>query len=860
MDHPVAHAGGAPGGAWGRCCSAVDDDGRPIPWIKTDAAETIFAGLILLNAVVLGIDIEVGIRNGGQSHPVLFWIQFGFLVAFVVELILRLAADWRFVMSFYGLFDALVIVASIAEYALMALLGGTSPRAAVSVMRTFRVLRIARVARVLHVFPELALLISGLAASMRAVFWVFCFLVVIMYIGALVCAMELGQIDDPDLRDFFGSVGKSFYTHFMVVTLEGYPAVASAAGQQSAFWYVYIVCFILFTSMVLMNLVTGVVCDSVVNHARDEELASCVYEAESAKFKEVLEELLVSMGHSSEKEISLAEFKELIRSPPIREALNTLDICLEIDEEDLFQIVDEDGSESLSFHEVFSGLLRLRGSKDALHSLLVQCDLCRHSQRVRRELCASEESLGEYAESLIKHLGKKLRGCFEDLRTVVDSAAAAASSIPAVSSEDEANVEKEPGPWSTAQRFRLQSEHEKDVLVEHVSLLSLDSAHSVTEAVDNLNSGALQCSPGCCIVFSKSSGAFFLLYRSDALHFAHDALAKVFHGCDVDFHGGQWPSEDAKEACLAVAGHDPVKSVGSTDACDSSAIHGAGKNEDLEQIMLPTCVQDLLEAAESGSAEMRMTLSQLGAELEASRTRVRQLEARLRCKSEEVQTDEIPAVAIARGGTEESPCWLEDDEAPSPQAAVSVPEAPILSSSEATRAAPQSTCASMTTPGERRHTERRRQLEALFMSSTAPHAESPKMGGLSLPSPQHLETHQRVMERYYRTASPEQRRLSLTLTRDASDSGEDRESCEKGRRLSCTRRLRKRLAGGGSPSVSATGSSLLADRLLAAAGGSPRPASRGPRGDAYAGCGGGWQRPGGGGAEAAPPRPQRAAT
>lgn len=367
---------------------------RSVQFIKTDAMDMFFAIAILLNSIVLGVDIEVSLRRGGDSGTIVFWISFGFIVLFVIELLWRVLADGcRFFCTVWGIFDTAIILTSIVEYGSFFIWGSESPIGAVSVMRILRLLRIARIVRILHICPELSMLISGLAASMKAVFWVFSFLLVFMYICALICTMELGTSKDDEMRQYFGSVGSSFYTHFMVLTLEGYPDIVKAAGRLSWFWYFYFVTFIIFSSVVLMNVVTGIVCESVVSTARNEELESHVYEEESRKFQEVLTEFLISEGFSLHDEITFEQFQCIIQKKGVREALNTLEICLEVDDKTLFQILDEDGNTKLSFDELFSSLLRLRGSKHTLHSLLVQDDLIRGGQQIMHQLCDLENDL-----------------------------------------------------------------------------------------------------------------------------------------------------------------------------------------------------------------------------------------------------------------------------------------------------------------------------------------------------------------------------------------------------------------------------------------------------------------------------------
>jgi len=372
-----------------RCPSLRRPGEEDLPWIKTQAASLFFGGAIILNALLLIVEKEVSLQTGQDTNVLLMVVQLVLLVVFIVELVMQVSANgWGYfsLSDPGGLLDALVIAISIVEYIMLPFSRERSSLKVASVMRILRLMRVSRILRLLSRCPELSLLLCGLASSLRAVFWSFIALVILMYVGALVCAMELGRSDDnADLRKYFGSVPSSFYTHFMVVTLEGYPAVAHSAGEVSWIWYVYLVCFIIFTNIVTLNLVTGIICNNVTEFSADAKLQAKQYEEESRMFEEVLHDIFINLGFPTASDICFDKFQEIIRSQSVREAINTLDICLDIDDAQLFQLLDEDGSASLSFDEFVRSLLRLRGSKSAMHSLLVQGDIISGGKQVREQ-------------------------------------------------------------------------------------------------------------------------------------------------------------------------------------------------------------------------------------------------------------------------------------------------------------------------------------------------------------------------------------------------------------------------------------------------------------------------------------------
>merc|ERR1712196_303256 len=134
------------------------------------------------------------------------------------------------------------------------------------VLRIFRLRRLARIVRLLHVCKELYLLEAGLALSIQAILWVFVLLGALMYIGALLTCLLIGNYDE-DNAVFFGSVGSALFTHFKEVTPEGWPGIADASMKLSPLWGVYWIFLIMVTNMPLLNLVTGVVVEKVHDSA-----------------------------------------------------------------------------------------------------------------------------------------------------------------------------------------------------------------------------------------------------------------------------------------------------------------------------------------------------------------------------------------------------------------------------------------------------------------------------------------------------------------------------------------------------------------------------------------------------------------
>jgi len=405
------------------CCRRHRDpsDEDDVPWIKTWAADLFFGILIVVSSLLLGVDIELGLQQINAWRDALFWIQLGFLIMFVVELIMRVAVDGcKYFWFFPNLLDTFIIGCSVVEY-IVAAAGTAVDISALSLMRIFRLLRILRVIRLIRVCPKLYRICTSLVAAVRAVSWVFLLLFVFMYISALSCTVLLHNSKVPLIRDNFGAVFPSLYIHFVILTVEGFPELVGAIAEENGWlWYIYFCCYILFTNVMVMNTVTGVICQTVVSQGSTDPGAKAQVFKEFDKLKEVVLDCMLLEGLNYEEEMSFKDFQQVMRNPGVRASFDAVEVCLDLEEEQLFSIIDENADGKLSFEEFFLSLWRLRGSKERLHSLLVQSDVVHTHKRLRERVAQMSEDLQSCSSQECETIGFALTERCREMRQRIE--------------------------------------------------------------------------------------------------------------------------------------------------------------------------------------------------------------------------------------------------------------------------------------------------------------------------------------------------------------------------------------------------------------------------------------------------------
>ena len=231
---------------------------------------------LFTNLVVLAI-LAAGIASGLETYPSfrdgaigtsLNWLQESILVLFMVEIMLRIGSyglrPWRFFQSGWNLFDFAIVVLCLlplhSEYVIV-----------------LRLLRILRLFTALH---GLQVVVTGLLKGIPSLGYVGQLLLVHFYIYAVIGTFAFG--DNDPIR--FGSLHRSMLTLFQVLTLEGWNDILSTQLLGSDVGYddawkqladgrvsvarpvaatAFFISFILIGTMIILNVVTGVIIRSM---------------------------------------------------------------------------------------------------------------------------------------------------------------------------------------------------------------------------------------------------------------------------------------------------------------------------------------------------------------------------------------------------------------------------------------------------------------------------------------------------------------------------------------------------------------------------------------------------------------------
>lgn len=205
--------------------------------------------LIVFNAITLGLETNHNVMD--SYGDVLKYIDVTILIIFTIELLLKLFAyRLDFFKSGWNIFDfAIVTIAWIPASGPFSIL---------------RALRILRVLRLLSVVPQMRKVIGAIGHSIPGMTSVIGVLILVFYVAAVMATKLFGQHPDPNMQEWFGSIGASAYTLFQIMTLESWSmGIVRPTMELYPSSWIFFIPFIIITSFAVLNLFIGIIVDSM---------------------------------------------------------------------------------------------------------------------------------------------------------------------------------------------------------------------------------------------------------------------------------------------------------------------------------------------------------------------------------------------------------------------------------------------------------------------------------------------------------------------------------------------------------------------------------------------------------------------
>ncbi len=235
-------------------------------FVESPRVQRVVVAAILVNALVLGLETSDALMAGWGG--LLIGIDRLCLLLFVAELMAKLFAQrGGFFRNGWNCFDFFVIG--------IALVPGAGPWA---VLRSLRVLRVLRL---LSVVPSLRKVVAAFLHAIPGLGGVSALLGILLYTSAVLATNLFGD----DYPEWFGGLGRSLFTLFQILTLEGWADMVRVIMKTHPWAPAFFLPFILTATFTALNLFIGVIVSAM------QELAMAPERKAPAPDKELLDRL-----------------------------------------------------------------------------------------------------------------------------------------------------------------------------------------------------------------------------------------------------------------------------------------------------------------------------------------------------------------------------------------------------------------------------------------------------------------------------------------------------------------------------------------------------------------------------------------
>lgn len=212
--------------------------------------------VIVLNGIVLGLQTSRDLSD--NTMGLLYMVDHLCLGIFIIELVMKLAVyRLSFFKEGWNVFDLLIVVVALIPSS-----GG------LSILRAFRILRVLRLITAVDSFRRV---VTGMLIAIPGVGSVAGLLLLVFYISGVLSTMLFGD----DFPQWFGTLGKSMYSLFQVMTLESWSmGIVRPVMEVQPLAWVFFIPFIMVTTFTVLNLFIGIVVDAMatVKESENEEL------------------------------------------------------------------------------------------------------------------------------------------------------------------------------------------------------------------------------------------------------------------------------------------------------------------------------------------------------------------------------------------------------------------------------------------------------------------------------------------------------------------------------------------------------------------------------------------------------------
>jgi len=221
-------------------------------FVESKAFQSFIIFVIVANGIILGIQTSKSLSP--STIQLLDYLDMICLGVFCIEILMKFAVyRLSFFKQGWNIFDLLIVVVALIPSS-----GG------LSILRAFRILRVLRLVTAIASFR---CVVAGMLLAIPGVGSVGGLLLLVFYISGVLSTSLFGE----DFPEWFGTLGKSMYSLFQIMTLESWSmGIVRPVMEVQPYAWVFFIPFITITTFTVLNLFIGIVVDAMATVKESE--------------------------------------------------------------------------------------------------------------------------------------------------------------------------------------------------------------------------------------------------------------------------------------------------------------------------------------------------------------------------------------------------------------------------------------------------------------------------------------------------------------------------------------------------------------------------------------------------------------
>ncbi|OLQ09302.1 Voltage-dependent T-type calcium channel subunit alpha-1H [Symbiodinium microadriaticum] len=333
--------------------------------VRSSAFDLLCAMAVMTNSIFIGIEVQLSLSADDDVATSIHVIQYVYAAWFFLELAMRIWADGCSIFCgpdwMWSLLDLLVVSISLWEVVADIIYAvdsndvsgnadGVTGLKALRVVRVTRILKVVRLMRVFRFVLAFRTLITSIAFTLKSLFWALMLLLLIVYVFAVLFCQAASWL----AVRYFGSVSDTMISLFMSIAAGvSWENVIAPLRLISGMWALVFILYVSFTYFAVLNVVTGVFCQSAIESAQNDHatMVQSILKNKEAHIAKI-HGLFSQLGTENTGVITFANFTEKINTPQVRAYFELLG--LDVWAWSFFKLLDLDDSGDVAVEELWT--------------------------------------------------------------------------------------------------------------------------------------------------------------------------------------------------------------------------------------------------------------------------------------------------------------------------------------------------------------------------------------------------------------------------------------------------------------------------------------------------------------------------